>query len=86
MAREPERGPKHPGLDAVSAQVARLPADRVAAPGVVPAQPFREFVTQLEASGMSGAYARVIFSNVRAILSAAVEDGYLRRNPCNRAR
>ncbi|WP_406485331.1 tyrosine-type recombinase/integrase [Streptomyces sp. NBC_01563] len=43
----------------------------------------REFVTQLEASGMSGAYARVIFSNVRAVLSAAVEDGYLRRNPCN---
>lgn len=28
----------------------------------------REFVTQLEASGMSGAYARVIFSNVRAAL------------------
>lgn len=43
----------------------------------------REFVTQLEASGMSGAYARVIFSNVRAVLSAAVEDGCLRRNPCN---
>jgi hypothetical protein len=43
----------------------------------------REFVTQLEAPGMSGAYARVIFSNVRALLSAAVEDGCLRRNPCN---
>ncbi|WP_043265594.1 tyrosine-type recombinase/integrase [Streptomyces sp. CT34] len=43
----------------------------------------REFVTQLEASGMSGAYARVIFSNVRAILSAAVEDGCLLRNPCH---
>ncbi|WP_432020116.1 tyrosine-type recombinase/integrase [Streptomyces sp. 1222.5] len=43
----------------------------------------REFVTQLEASGMSGAYARVIFSNVRAVLSAAVEDGCLRRNPCH---
>ncbi|WP_030691178.1 tyrosine-type recombinase/integrase [Streptomyces globisporus] len=43
----------------------------------------REFVTQLEASGMSGSYARVIFSNVRAILSAAVEDGCLPRNPCN---
>ncbi len=42
----------------------------------------REFVTQLEASGMSGAYARVIFSNVRAVLSAAVEDGCSRRNPC----
>ncbi|MBM7058321.1 tyrosine-type recombinase/integrase [Streptomyces durocortorensis] len=43
----------------------------------------REFVTQLEASSMSGSYARVIFSNVRAILSAAVEDGYLSRNPCH---
>ncbi|MYT96721.1 MULTISPECIES: site-specific integrase [unclassified Streptomyces] len=43
----------------------------------------REFVTQLEASNMSGSYARVIFSNVRAILSAAVEDGYLSRNPCH---
>ncbi|MFJ1929632.1 MULTISPECIES: tyrosine-type recombinase/integrase [unclassified Streptomyces] len=43
----------------------------------------REFVTQLEASGISGSYARVIFSNVRAILSAAVEDGYLSRNPCH---
>ncbi|UNO40479.1 tyrosine-type recombinase/integrase [Streptomyces sp. MST-110588] len=43
----------------------------------------REFVTQLESSGMSGSYARVIFSNVRAILSAAVEDGCLPRNPCN---
>ncbi|WP_120722232.1 tyrosine-type recombinase/integrase [Streptomyces hundungensis] len=42
----------------------------------------REFVTQLEGSGMSGSYARVIFSNVRAILSAAVEDGYMPRNPC----
>ncbi|MFF4796376.1 hypothetical protein ACFY2M_43690 [Streptomyces sp. NPDC001276] len=40
-------------------------------------------MTQLEASGMSGTYARVIFSNARAVLSAAVEDGYLRRNPCN---
>ncbi|MBC3987800.1 site-specific integrase [Streptomyces sp. AC563] len=43
----------------------------------------REFVTQLEETGMSGSYARVVFSNVRAVLSAAVEDGCLRRNPCN---
>lgn len=43
----------------------------------------REFVAQLEAAGMSGSYARVIFSNVRAILSAAVEDGYLPLNPCH---
>ncbi|MGW8327959.1 tyrosine-type recombinase/integrase [Streptomyces sp. NPDC055897] len=43
----------------------------------------RTFVTQLEETGMSGSYARVIFSNVRSVLSAAVEDGCLRRNPCN---
>jgi integrase len=42
----------------------------------------RELVAKLEATGMSGSYARVIFSNVRAVLSAAVDDGYLPRNPC----
>ncbi|MFB8171863.1 tyrosine-type recombinase/integrase [Kitasatospora purpeofusca] len=42
----------------------------------------REFVAQLETSGISGSYARVIFSNVRAVLSAAVDDGHLPRNPC----
>lgn len=43
----------------------------------------REFVSKLEASGMSGSYARVIFSNVRAILSAAVDDQHILRNPCH---
>jgi integrase len=43
----------------------------------------REFVAKLEASGMSGSYARVIFSNVRAILSSAVDDGHIMRNPCH---
>ena len=43
----------------------------------------REFVAKLEAAGMSGSYARVIFSNVRAILSSAVDDGHILRNPCN---
>jgi integrase len=43
----------------------------------------REFVAKLEAAGMSGSYARVIFSNVRAILSSAVDDGHITRNPCN---
>ncbi|MEV0533638.1 tyrosine-type recombinase/integrase [Kitasatospora sp. NPDC050463] len=42
----------------------------------------REFVAQLETSAISGSYARVIFSNVRAVLSAAVDDGHLPRNPC----
>ncbi|PBC79037.1 site-specific recombinase XerC [Streptomyces sp. TLI_235] len=43
----------------------------------------REFVAKLEGSGISGSYARVIFSNVRAVLSAAVDDGHIPRNPCN---
>jgi integrase len=43
----------------------------------------REFVAKLESSGMSGSYARVIFSNVRAILSAAVDDQHILRNPCH---
>ena len=30
----------------------------------------------------SGSYARTIYSNVRAALSAAVDDGHLPRNPC----
>ncbi|MFP8943825.1 tyrosine-type recombinase/integrase [Streptomyces fenghuangensis] len=42
----------------------------------------RAWVTQLEAAGLSGSYARVIYSNVRSVLSAAVDDGYLARNPC----
>ena len=32
---------------------------------------------------MSGSYARVIFSNVRAILGSVVENGHILRNPCN---
>lgn len=32
---------------------------------------------------MSGGYARTIYANVRAVLSAAVDDGLLSRNPCN---
>lgn len=42
----------------------------------------RSWLSTLEASGIVGSYARVIYSNVRAALSAAVDDGYLGRNPC----
>ena len=42
----------------------------------------RAWVTQLDEAGLSGSYARVIYSNVRSVLSAAVDDGYLARNPC----
>ena len=42
----------------------------------------RDWVTRLEALGISGSYARVIYSNVRSVLSAAVDDGHLARNPC----
>ncbi|MDT3400403.1 site-specific integrase, partial [Streptomyces sp. B1866] len=42
----------------------------------------REWLRQMGESGVRGPYARVIYSNVRAVLSAAVDDGYLSRNPC----
>lgn len=40
----------------------------------------REWVSVLEAS-VPGSYGRIIYANVRAALSAAVDDGYLSRNP-----
>ncbi|GAB3123460.1 hypothetical protein GCM10027160_43830 [Streptomyces calidiresistens] len=43
----------------------------------------RELVHALETSEIEGGYARTIYSNVRACLSAAVDDGYLPRNPCS---
>ncbi|MFE7357367.1 tyrosine-type recombinase/integrase [Streptomyces sp. NPDC057543] len=44
----------------------------------------RELVSALEANpGVSGAYARNIYGDVRAVLSAAVDDGLLPRNPCS---
>ncbi|MFK0122717.1 tyrosine-type recombinase/integrase [Streptomyces nigra] len=43
----------------------------------------REFVRDLENDAIGGAYARNIYANVRAVLSAAVDDGHLARNPCS---
>ncbi|WP_372408835.1 tyrosine-type recombinase/integrase [Streptomyces luteireticuli] len=43
----------------------------------------REWVTRMEESGVRGAYARTIYANARTVLSAAVDDGYLSRNPCS---
>ncbi|WP_371527230.1 site-specific integrase [Streptomyces sp. NBC_01283] len=40
----------------------------------------REWVAELEAS-VPGSYGRIIYANVRSALSAAVDDGYLSRNP-----
>ncbi|MEU9334372.1 tyrosine-type recombinase/integrase [Streptomyces sp. NPDC048290] len=40
----------------------------------------REWVAQLEAT-VPGSYGRIIYANVRGALSAAVDDGYLSRNP-----
>ncbi|MFC9925420.1 tyrosine-type recombinase/integrase [Streptomyces sp. NPDC127190] len=40
----------------------------------------REWVAALEAR-VPGSYGRIIYANVRAALSAAVDDGYLSRNP-----
>ncbi|NXY94534.1 site-specific integrase [Streptomyces sp. BR123] len=42
----------------------------------------RDWVKQLDAAGVRGSYARVIYSNVRSVLSAAVDDALLARNPC----
>ena len=43
----------------------------------------RELVSTLETDpGVSGSYARNIYGDVRAVLSAAVDDGLLPRNPC----
>jgi integrase len=43
----------------------------------------RQLLTTLTEAGIRGSYARVIYSGVRAALSAAVDDGYLPRNPCS---
>jgi integrase len=43
----------------------------------------RAWTRALEEAGVPGSYARVIYGNVRAVLSAAVDDGYLARNPCD---
>ncbi len=43
----------------------------------------REWTAELKTAGIQGTYAQVIYANVRAALSAAVDDGYLTRNPCS---
>ncbi|MFI6662729.1 tyrosine-type recombinase/integrase [Streptomyces sp. NPDC050523] len=42
----------------------------------------RSWARLLEDTGSASSYRRVIFGNVSAVLSAAVDDGYLARNPC----
>ncbi|MFC7864758.1 tyrosine-type recombinase/integrase [Streptomyces murinus] len=42
----------------------------------------RDRVRKLQENGVRGSYAWTIYSNVRAALSAAVDDGHLPRNPC----
>lgn len=42
----------------------------------------RDWVRRLQENGIRGSYARTIYSNVRAALSATVDDGHLPRNPC----
>ncbi|NEW73918.1 tyrosine-type recombinase/integrase [Streptomyces rhizosphaericus] len=45
----------------------------------------REFVRDLEHAPIAAAYARNIYADARAVLSAAVDDGHLARNPCGAA-
>ncbi|MFE2925445.1 tyrosine-type recombinase/integrase [Streptomyces goshikiensis] len=42
----------------------------------------RDWVAKLKAAGITGSYARVIYSNVRSVLNAAVDDTLLAKNPC----
>lgn len=42
----------------------------------------RGWLRELENEGVPGGYAVHIYGTVRAVLSAAVDDGYLARNPC----
>ncbi|MFJ1644952.1 tyrosine-type recombinase/integrase [Streptomyces sp. NPDC088258] len=42
----------------------------------------RDWLVQLEEAGVVGSYARVIYSNVRSVLTAAVDDTLLPKNPC----
>jgi integrase len=51
-------------------------------PGSFQPAHIRDWVRQLQENGIRGSYARTIYSNVRAALSAAVDDGHLPHNPC----
>ncbi|MGB8942557.1 MAG: site-specific integrase [Streptomyces sp.] len=42
----------------------------------------REWLAELERAIPASSYRRVIFGTASTVLSAAVEDGYLRQNPC----
>lgn len=42
----------------------------------------RTWVSDLEKTGLATSYRRVIFGNVSTVLTAAVDDGHLGRNPC----
>ena len=41
----------------------------------------RDWVGELAAAGVTGSYAMVIYSSVRSVLSAAVDDGHLPKKP-----
>lgn len=43
----------------------------------------RTWVRELEDAGIPGSYGVHIYGHVRAVLSAAVDDGFLARNPCS---
>ncbi|MEU3492210.1 site-specific integrase [Kitasatospora cineracea] len=42
----------------------------------------REWLKRLEESGLAASYIGIIYTDARAVLSAAVDDGLLARNPC----
>ncbi|MEU0140637.1 tyrosine-type recombinase/integrase [Streptomyces albidoflavus] len=42
----------------------------------------RDWLAELDNRGVVGSYAKVIYSTVRTVLSAAVDDGHLVKHPC----
>ena len=84
LAERPDDGPHDASGRRDAAAVARLPSHRIAPARLVQALPHpgtRAGVRR--AAPIEGGYGRTIYANVRAVLSAAVDDGYLSRNPCN---
>ena len=49
--------------------------------GIQPAD-VRQWSRSLQDAGLAASYQRVIFANLSAVLSAAVDDGLIARNPC----
>ncbi len=74
VARQPRRRPEQGLLHGVA--VAAAPFPYIGSRPLASFQPahLRDWVAKLKAAGLSGSHARVIYSNVRSVLNAAVDD------------